>query len=159
MNERDRIEFIMKCYNLSPSQLADKTGIQRASVSHILSGRNRASLEVMQKVHEAFPDVDLVWLITGNGNPPSQSTRNTDVQSPSVDTALFPLNENSATEPAAGKLHDDEPVQRKQGPVKKAIRRQNTPRQNMQPVTSAKQVKEIRIFYTDGTYETFFPER
>ena len=55
MNERDRIEMIMKSYALTPSQFADKAGVQRASISHILSGRNKPSLEVMLKIYEAFP--------------------------------------------------------------------------------------------------------
>ena len=42
MNERERIELLMKCYDLSPSQFADRTGVQRASVSHIISGRNNS---------------------------------------------------------------------------------------------------------------------
>ena len=73
MNERDRIELIMKSYNLTPSQFADKTGIQRASVSHILSGRNKASLEVMLKIFDAFPGLDMQWLMTGKGNAPVAS--------------------------------------------------------------------------------------
>ena len=58
MNERERIELLMKCYELTSSQFADRTGIQRASVSHIISGRNKPSLEVMQKIYEAFPELD-----------------------------------------------------------------------------------------------------
>ena len=59
MTERERIELLMKCYNLSSSQFADRTGIQRASVSHILSGRNKPSLEVMLKIYDAFPNLDM----------------------------------------------------------------------------------------------------
>ena len=60
----------MKCYELTSSQFADRTGIQRASVSHIISGRNKPSLEVMQKIYEAFPELDLKWLMTGVGEEP-----------------------------------------------------------------------------------------
>ena len=70
MNERERIELLMKCYDLSPSQFADKTGIQRASVSHIISGRNKPSLEVMLKIYDAFPGIDMKWLMTGVGEVP-----------------------------------------------------------------------------------------
>ena len=74
MNERDRIELLMKSYNLSPSQFADKTGIQRASVSHILSGRNKPSLEVMLKIYEAFPGLSMEWLMAGIGDGPVGGT-------------------------------------------------------------------------------------
>ena len=65
MNERDRIELLMKSYNLSPSQFADKTGIQRASVSHILSGRNKPSLDFLIKLKDVFPEYSFDWIILG----------------------------------------------------------------------------------------------
>ena len=74
MTERDRIELLMKSYNLSPSQFADRTGIQRASVSHILSGRNKPSLEVMLKIYESFPGLSMEWLMMGKGDAPSGTT-------------------------------------------------------------------------------------
>ena len=91
MNERERLELIMRCYNLTPSQFADKTGIQRASVSHILSGRNKASLEVMLKIYDAFPSLDMKWLMTGNGDAPVAGMRPV-VETPVVQEAsvLFP---------------------------------------------------------------------
>ena len=49
MNERERIEYLIEAHGLTSSQFADKTGIPRASVSHILSGRNKPSLEILQK--------------------------------------------------------------------------------------------------------------
>ena len=73
MNERERIEFIMNGYGLSSSQFADKTGIPRASVSHILSGRNKPSLEVLQKVAAVFPEIDIQWLMLGVGQKPDFS--------------------------------------------------------------------------------------
>ena len=70
MNERDRIEYLMNLYGLTPSQFSDRTGIQRASVSHILSNRNKPSLEILLKIYHAFEDVELAWLVAGEGNPP-----------------------------------------------------------------------------------------
>ena len=70
MNEKERIELLMKCYDLTSSQFADRTGIQRASVSHILSGRNKPSLDVMLKIFDAFPGLDMKWLMTGSGDAP-----------------------------------------------------------------------------------------
>lgn len=85
MNEKERLEFIMKSYNLTPSQFADRAGIQRASVSHILSGRNKASLEVLLKIYDSFPGIDMAWLMTGKGDAPSFA-----VSQPAADT-LLPL--------------------------------------------------------------------
>jgi transcriptional regulator with XRE-family HTH domain len=62
----DRLQYLMKLHNLSASAFADKINVQRSSISHILSGRNKPSLELMQKVLAAFPKVNADWLILGN---------------------------------------------------------------------------------------------
>ncbi len=64
----ERIKRIMEFYNLSSTQLADKIGAQRSAVSHVLSGRNRPSLDFVSKIKETFPDVNLEWLILGQGD-------------------------------------------------------------------------------------------
>lgn len=66
MNERDRIEYLMNLYGLTPSQFSDRTGIQRASVSHILSNRNKPSLDILLKIYHAFQGVELAWLVAGS---------------------------------------------------------------------------------------------
>ena len=53
--------------NLSPSLFADKIGVQRSGVSHILSGRNKPSLDFIIKILTAFPQVDADWLLFGRG--------------------------------------------------------------------------------------------
>lgn len=66
MEITDRLQYIMKLNNLSASEFADKIDVQRSSISHIFSGRNKPSLEFMQKVLAAFPKVNADWLILGN---------------------------------------------------------------------------------------------
>lgn len=61
----DRFKYLMKLHNLSASAFADEIGVQRSSVSHILSGRNKPSLEFIQKVLHKYPKVSADWLITG----------------------------------------------------------------------------------------------
>ncbi|KJS04234.1 MAG: hypothetical protein VR77_12250 [Flavobacteriales bacterium BRH_c54] len=77
MNITERLQYIMKLNNLSASAFADKIEVQRSSISHILSGRNKPSLEFIQKVLAAFPKVSSDWLLTGNtttneSNPSNQ---------------------------------------------------------------------------------------
>lgn len=71
MELTNRLQYIMKLNNLSASEFADKIDVQRSSISHIFSGRNKPSLEFMQKVLTAFPKVNADWLILGNtsGDP------------------------------------------------------------------------------------------
>lgn len=65
MEITDRLHYIMKINNLSASEFADKIEVQRSSMSHIFSGRNKPSLEFIQKVLAAFPKVSADWLLAG----------------------------------------------------------------------------------------------
>ncbi|MBT8273872.1 MAG: helix-turn-helix transcriptional regulator [Bacteroidia bacterium] len=68
-----RLRKIMDFHALSASAFADRLGVQRSSISHILSGRNKPSLEFVMKLLSSFEDVDLYWLLNGKGEFPSDS--------------------------------------------------------------------------------------
>ena len=61
----ERIGKIIKENNLSASSFAKMIGVQRSSISHILSGRNNPSLDLLLKIHNAFNYISLEWLILG----------------------------------------------------------------------------------------------
>ena len=63
----DRIQLILKSKNLSPSQFADEIQVQRSSISHILSGRNKPSLDFVMKILSTYQEVNSDWLIFGKG--------------------------------------------------------------------------------------------
>ncbi|NNE01773.1 MAG: helix-turn-helix transcriptional regulator [Eudoraea sp.] len=67
-----RLEKILDYYGLTASLFADKIGVQRSSISHLLSGRNKPSLEFVMKVVRAYPEVNLYWLLNGKGVFPSK---------------------------------------------------------------------------------------
>ena len=64
---RDRILKIMEREGLTPSKFAESIGIQRSAMSHIISGRNNPSLDVLLKILERFTYVDSDWLLFGKG--------------------------------------------------------------------------------------------
>jgi transcriptional regulator with XRE-family HTH domain len=66
----ERIKKILEHHQLSASLFADRIGVQRSSISHILSGRNKPSLDFILKVTSEFPDVDIYWLLNGKGEFP-----------------------------------------------------------------------------------------
>ena len=68
-----RLQKIIDFYGESSSSFAEKIGVQRSSISHILSGRNKPSLDFTLKVLSAFPEVDLYWLFNGEGEFPSKT--------------------------------------------------------------------------------------
>lgn len=70
-----RLQIILDYYGLSASAFADRIDVQRSSISHLLSGRNKPSLDFILKVIEIFPEVDLYWILNGKGNFPKSEKK------------------------------------------------------------------------------------
>ena len=68
-----RLQNVIDYYGESASSFAEKIGVQRSSISHILSGRNKPSLDFILKILSSFPEVELYWLLNGKGEFPSSS--------------------------------------------------------------------------------------
>jgi transcriptional regulator with XRE-family HTH domain len=62
-----RIHKLIAFYQLSSASFADQIGVQRSSISHILSGRNKPSLDFVLKTLKAFPTLSSDWLLHGHG--------------------------------------------------------------------------------------------
>ena len=62
---QDRVKLIIKANSESSSSFADKIGIKRSNLSHVLSGRNKPSLDFLAKIIDNYPKVNASWLITG----------------------------------------------------------------------------------------------
>ena len=70
-----RLHQILDYYQLSATALADKLEVNRSTISHLLSGRNKPSLDFVMKLLSHFPEVDLYWLMNGSGQfPKTQDT-------------------------------------------------------------------------------------
>ncbi|MBQ6726800.1 MAG: hypothetical protein IJQ89_09515 [Bacteroidales bacterium] len=63
----DRINLIMRAKNITASQFADEISIQRSGMSHIMSGRNKPSLDFVMRVLNRYPEIDTNWLLFGKG--------------------------------------------------------------------------------------------
>ncbi len=63
----NRIGLLLKVKDVTASRFAEMIGVQPSNISHILSGRNKPSLDFVTKVAEAFPDISLDWLLFGKG--------------------------------------------------------------------------------------------
>ena len=72
---KTRLEKIRSYYDLSAAAFAETIGVQRSSISHLLSGRNKPSLDFVLKVVKRFPDVDLYWLLNGKGSFPGHTAK------------------------------------------------------------------------------------
>jgi transcriptional regulator with XRE-family HTH domain len=69
-----RLELLMDHHELSAAAFADRIEVQRSSISHLLKGRNKPSLEFVMKINKAFSEIDLQWLLYGKGNFPNSFT-------------------------------------------------------------------------------------
>jgi len=131
-----RLNILMDYYEISAALLAEKIEVQRSSISHILSGRNKPSLEFVLKVLKAFPEVELYWLLNGVGSFPKPSevkgaapTLFSEIESPEIK-----MNEPKAmAKPAIQEIE----YQRKE--------------------STDQEIERIVIFYKDGTFKNYTP--
>ena len=63
----DRLLKFLAAENISQAQFADTIGVARASVSHIIAGRNKPGFEFLERMARCYPGLNLEWLITGKG--------------------------------------------------------------------------------------------
>lgn len=66
---KDKITFLMRSEGLSTTRLAELLEIQPSAVSHLASGRNKPSYDLLQKILVRFPRVNPDWLLLGKGDP------------------------------------------------------------------------------------------
>jgi transcriptional regulator with XRE-family HTH domain len=86
----ERLKTVMTFYSLSATALAESIGIQRSSISHLLSGRNKPSLDFVLKVLKEYPEVELYWLLNGKGQfPKSEKSEIKTTPIPKVEDATF----------------------------------------------------------------------
>ncbi len=72
-----RLQKVIDFYDETASSFAEKIGVQRSSISHILSGRNKPSLDFVMKILHSYPEVELYWLLNGKGSFPKTSQQPT----------------------------------------------------------------------------------
>ncbi|MEE9350311.1 MAG: helix-turn-helix transcriptional regulator [Flavobacteriaceae bacterium] len=82
MDFSKRLKKIIAHYQLNATSFAEKIDVQRSSISHLLSGRNKPSLDFVLKVLKEFDEVDLYWLLNGKGVFPK--SKEIDISSPTL---------------------------------------------------------------------------
>ena len=145
MNQR--LQQFLAAENINQSQFADTIGVARASISHILAGRNKPGFDFIESTARHFPALNLEWLITGRGRMYNGAKTAPDA---SVD-AISPL-------PAAsGDKLFDEPEYRPENPILPRPEPQNTSNDSIgnlsQLSNSQKTISKIIIFYSDGSFQ------
>jgi len=141
---KDRIAAIMEYKGLSSSAFADIIEIPRSRVSHIMSGRNKATLEVVTHIMKKFPDINILWLMTGNGIMLNDSDTTFDFsesQTHDEDKALYG-NPKPTQEQIPSSTHTQSP----------------NPQTSFNPFKHGakdKQIERIIVFYTDDSFKEY----
>lgn len=151
---KDRVKMIMDREKLTAGAFAECIGASQATISHILSGRNKPSVELLLRVHQRYADINLEWLLTGKGRMSNASSdEEIPPSSPNIGYPLFaenvvnPDGMQSATENRKEITSETPHVNLKEIVKQEVIYKERPP----------KKITEIRIFFDDNTYETFKP--
>jgi transcriptional regulator with XRE-family HTH domain len=150
MDLNKKIEQIIIDKGISPSSFADALNIQRSSVSHILSGRNKPSLDIIQRILRVFPDIDRDWLLFDSDVPQQNTPQINRQQAINQRVTSRDLFEQTPRESSKNSQAEEAPIKTPVNLVQK--RKIERPTISASSNTS-KQIERIMIFYTDGTFE------
>lgn len=151
-----RLETIFDYYGLTASSFADKINVQRSSISHLLSGRNKPSLDFILKVMESFPEVELLWLLNGKGNFPKGENifRENNISSPiqkmenneEINSPDLFSNNLASSEIEKNRVFESSPEKFSNMEVF------NNPKNLLNDNSD---IEQIVVFYKDGTFKTY----
>jgi DNA-binding XRE family transcriptional regulator len=140
-----RLETIFDYYGLTASLFADKINVQRSSISHLLSGRNKPSLDFTLKVIESFPEVELLWLLNGKGSFPKGENGSEEKTAISSQEKIAQENNLFTQEIIASTINTETST------TKSKIQSEE------KPIHSDSKIERIVVFYTDGTFKNYNP--
>lgn len=174
METKERIRKIIENEGLSQADFSRMTGINTSTLSHVLTGRNNPSIEVINKILTAFPKYNSQWLVNGEGEPTKNIQESGNQGSETADNQ-----HKSAHYPLFGEDHEDTPTQYTSSHSatenQRLIQGINTyppSYQSHDPVVAPKvcpeviqlppqkvKVDRIIVYYEDDTFECFIPEK
>lgn len=147
-NMKDRLLKFLNKEGLSATVFADEIGVQRSSISHILSGRNNPSYDFILKILEKFDYINADWLITGKGDMYKSEDRIIRTEQ-LTDKTLFRNTENrniGEERNLFSNIGIDNQNRQKES---------ETGKNNM--FTNVNNVERIVYFYINGTFKEYKP--
>ena len=145
----NRIFAFIESQQLTPTEFADKIGVSRASISSIKTGRTQPTLSLVEKIKQHFSDVDVNWLIFGEGEAPSKIESNTE-----SDLLFDKLDNVENDTPAPSVANDYQAVYIASSPKTEENELEQS---NITPPTINlnKGIKKVILLYDDGSFEEF----
>lgn len=154
---KNRILKFLEIENINPSKFADEIGVQRSSISHILSGRNNPSLDLIQKILTRFDYINAEWLITGKGEMFKPN------REPSLFDALYTKNENKDEIEQNKHVEETASIIEQKKSVEDIKPKQDIPvntihdLKNIPMSVNPSNVKKIILLYENGKAEIYNP--
>lgn len=136
---KERILKFLANENITATKFADEIGVQRSSVSHILSGRNNPSFEFIHKILARYKYLNADWLIMGNGSMIKA-------------TDTLPL--NSLNKPKINQLDLFQNMPKKSSSPQAD---KNSAPLVPTEISVSRKIDKILLFYSDKTFEEFLP--
>lgn len=156
----NRLEFLLENLDYTASAFADKIGVQRSSLSHLLSGRNKPSLDFILKVDEAFPELNLKWLLKGEGHYLENENKNYVAQSPpkisQISNSAPTLFSNENDIKSESDIIKNTPSENQNTGNASQLKNQDS--FQIANNLSNSDVEQIIIFYKDGSFRQFKPK-
>ncbi len=149
---RERIIKFLESENLSSSRFADDIGIQRSTVSHVLSGRNNPSFDFIQKILSKYKYLNAEWLIMGTGNMLKSVKQGNLFDNNTKESVISDLNTNNTEKMTSSsvklKLDERSLSNNKDESTDKLIEK-----------TINANIEKIITIYTDKTFDIYFPAK
>ena len=137
---KSRIEEFLKAENKTSAQLAEEIGVQPSGISHILSGRNKPSLDFVLKMLERYPFISTEWLLFGKGSMYREASMPT----------LFEESHNNSSD-----------IERAEDQINNSVSEMKMPGDSKdiegQRKKSRLTIEKIIWFYSDNSYREFVP--
>jgi len=152
----ERLVQLLKTEGINPTRFAERIGVQRSSISHILSGRNKPSYDFIIKILDSFPSVNPDWLLRGKG---LMYKNDVPLQPGLFDNLNHPIRDSKDQneEPVVGVTMDSETA----AVYGKTVPAQSIPEEVLKNVRTKpeKTIEKVVIFYTDRTFSDYTPDQ
>lgn len=132
-----RLQQFLGAENISQSQFADELGVARASVSHIIAGRNKPGFDFLTSLMARYPRLNMEWLLAGKG----KMYKDTETSTPLLEENIQQESENLFSNPVQPAPLEQSPESAVQQPVQPA-----------QLPDSQRKISKIIVFYDDNSF-------
>ena len=148
----EKLRILMQSENLTASKLAEILGVKPAAISHILSGRNKPSFELLCKLVNRFPQINPYWLL---GDATEMRNSNAPISTSDVPTP-FALGASGSAGATSGTLFDLSHEESRNGEQSDtAASAPNVPISTL----GRSDIEKIIVVYRDHTFEELKPKR